>query len=71
MEKFTIGVVLGGLGGALLVANSFKTRMLVKKCQDEVKSRVDEMMDEKINALEQKQSKKAESENATAKESKK
>ena len=54
MEKFTIGVLVGGLGGALLVANSFKTRMLVKKCQDEVKNRVGEMMDEKIQALENK-----------------
>ena len=67
MEKFTIGVVLGGVGGALLVANSFKTRMLVKKCQDEVKSRVDEMMDEKINALEQKSKK---TETATAEKAK-
>ncbi len=54
MEKFTIGVLLGGIGGALLVANSFKTRTLVKKCQDEVKNRVEEMMDDKIHALEDK-----------------
>lgn len=70
MEKFTIGVVLGGLGGALLVANSFKTRMLVKKCQDDVKARVDEMMDEKINALDKK-AKQIDGESATAKDSKK
>lgn len=70
MEKFTIGVVLGGLGGALLVANSYKTRMLVKKCQDEVKTRVDEMMDEKINALGQMQNQQN-NDTAPAKESKK
>ena len=71
MEKFTIGMVLGGLGGALLVANSFKTRTLVKKCQDEIKTRVEEMMDEKIEALENKQNKNAEEQTAPVKESKK
>ena len=71
MEKFTLGMVLGGLGGALLVANSFKTRMLVKKCQDEVKSRVGEMMDEKLDSLEQKQTQKTQPENMEMKDNKK
>ncbi len=53
MEKFTIGLVVGAVGGALLVANSYKMRTLVKKGQEEVKQRLDEMMDEKLKAMEQ------------------
>lgn len=48
MEKFTIGLLLGGVGGALLAANSCKMRMLVRKGQEEIKQRLDEMMDEKL-----------------------
>ena len=49
MEKmFCVGVVLGALGGALLVANSYKARSLVKKSQAEIMQKVDEMMDEKL-----------------------
>ena len=34
MEKiFCLGVMLGAVGGALLVANSYKARSLVKKSQ--------------------------------------
>ena len=43
MEKFTIGLLLGAVGGALLAANS---------CQEEVKQRLDEMMDEKLKDME-------------------
>ncbi len=51
MEKmFCLGVVLGAIGGALLVANSYKARSLVKKSQAEVMQKVDEMMDERLNA---------------------
>ena len=46
MEKFTIGLLLGGIGGALLAANSCKMRTLVRKGQEEIKQRLDEMMDE-------------------------
>ena len=46
MEKFTIGLLLGAVGGALLAANSCKMRTLVRKGQEEVKQRLDEMMDE-------------------------
>lgn len=52
MEKFAIGLLLGAVGGALLAANSCKMRMLVRKGQEEVKQRLDEMMDEKLKALE-------------------
>lgn len=51
MEKFTIGLVLGAVGGALLTANSYKMRTLVKKSQDEIKQRLDEMMDEKLKDI--------------------
>ncbi len=53
MEKmFCLGVVLGAIGGALLVANSYKARSLVKKSQAEVMQKVDEMMDERLKACE-------------------
>ena len=53
MEKFAIGLLLGGIGGALLVANNYKMRTLVKKGQDEVMTKVDEFMDEKIQSMEE------------------
>ena len=53
MEKFAIGFLLGGLGGALLIANNYKMRTLVKKGQEEVQSKLDSMMDEKILAMEE------------------
>ena len=44
MEKmFCLGLMFGAIGGALLVANSYKARSLVKKSQYEVM--------EKVNAL--------------------
>lgn len=52
MEKFTIGLLLGGIGGALLAANSCKMRTLVRKGQEEIKQRLDEMMDEKLKEME-------------------
>ncbi len=51
MEKFAIGVLVGGLGGALLVANNYKMRTLVRKTQEEVQGKFDQMMDEKIRAM--------------------
>lgn len=53
MEKFAIGVVLGAMAGALAVANSYKVRTLVKKGQDEVKERLDEIIDEKLKKLDE------------------
>ncbi len=53
MEKFAIGVLLGGLAGALLTANNYKMRTLVKKGQEEVRCKLDKMMDEKIDEMEE------------------
>ena len=52
MEKFAAGLMVGALAGALVVANSYKMRVLVKKSQDEMKMKLDEMLDEKIEMLE-------------------
>ncbi len=49
MEKmFCLGLVLGAVGGALIVANSYKARSLVKKSQAELLEKVDGMMDERL-----------------------
>ncbi len=53
MEKFAIGLIIGGIGGALLAANNYKMRTLIKKGQEEVMAKVDEFMDEKIQAMEE------------------
>ena len=53
MEKFAIGVAVGALGGALLVANNYKMRTLVKKGQEEVLAKLDKIMDEKIEKVEE------------------
>lgn len=51
MEKvFCLGLVLGAVGGALIVANSYKARSLVKKSQAELLEKVDEMMDERLGS---------------------
>ena len=51
MEKvFCLGFVLGAVGGALIVANSYKARSLVKKSQAELLEKVDEMMDERLGS---------------------
>ncbi len=56
MEKmFCLGLMFGAIGGALLVANSYKARSLVKKSQDEFMKKVDDMMDERLKAMQQKQ----------------
>ena len=52
MEKFAIGMLFGGMIGAVLCANNYKMRTLVKKGQEEVQTKLDQMMDEKINAME-------------------
>ena len=52
MEKFAIGLVVGGLVGALLVSNNQKMRTLVKKAQDEAQEKIDAFMDEKISKME-------------------
>ena len=52
MEKFAIGLAVGGLCGALLVANNYKMRTFIKKAQDEAMAKFDKAMDEKIKAME-------------------
>ena len=49
MEKFAIGLTVGGLVGALLVANNYKMRALVKKGQQEVQDKLDELLDKKLH----------------------
>ena len=49
MEKiFCLGLMFGAVGGALLVANSYKARSLVKKRQADVMQKVSDMMDERL-----------------------
>lgn len=51
MEKFITGAALGMLAGALLTANNYKMRTLVRKGQEEVTSKLDQMLDDKIEML--------------------
>ncbi len=53
MEKFAIGVLIGGIAGALLTANNYKMRTLVKKGQTEVQAKLDKFMDEKIDKMQE------------------
>lgn len=54
MEKmFCLGLVFGAVGGALLVANSYKARSLVKKSQAEITEKVNEMMDERLKCMQE------------------
>lgn len=57
MEKFAIGLLLGGVCGALLTANNYKMRTLVRKGQEEVQNKLDELIDEKLCAFEKKDEK--------------
>ena len=52
MEKFALGLLVGAVGGALATANSYKMRTLVRKTQAELQAKLDQMMDEKIRAME-------------------
>lgn len=60
MEKFAIGFLFGGVCGALLTANNYKMRTLVRKGQEEVQAKLDELMDEKLRAFEEKEQDKEE-----------
>jgi len=52
MEKmFCLGIALGMLSGALIVANNYKARALVKKSQREAMDKVDELLDEKLKEM--------------------
>ncbi len=57
MEKFMTGLLLGMVGGALLVANSKKTRALVRMSQDEIKEKIDAYIDEKLEGFESEEKK--------------
>jgi hypothetical protein len=52
MEKsFCFGLMLGAIGGALIVANSQKARLLLKKRQNEIKQKITEFVDEKAEEV--------------------
>ncbi len=53
MEKFAFGVLVGGMLGALLVANNNKMRTLVKKAQAESQEKLRSFMDEKMDMMEE------------------
>jgi DNA anti-recombination protein RmuC len=53
MEKFAIGMLIGVIGGALLTANNYKMRTLVKKSQAEIQEKLDSLMDEKLKEMEE------------------
>ena len=53
MEKFALGIVVGGVVGALITANNYKMRTLIKKGQEELQPKLDKLMDEKIEELEE------------------
>ncbi|MBQ8308813.1 MAG: hypothetical protein IJX96_03165 [Clostridia bacterium] len=53
MEKFAIGLLLGGVCGALVATNNYKMRSLVKKSQEEVQAKLDELLDEKLRAFDE------------------
>ena len=59
MEKLAIGMLIGAVGGALLIANSQKMRTLVQKGQDEVLTKVNTMMDEKLECMQNAKQKEA------------
>lgn len=51
MEKFALGVVVGGICGALLTTNNYRMRALVRKTQEEVQAKFDQMLEEKTRAM--------------------
>ena len=71
MEKmFCLGLVIGAVGGALLVANSYKARSIVKKSQAEFMQKMDEVMDERLKANGNGEEQKAEKSEKTEKKKK-
>ncbi len=51
MEKLIAGMAIGAALGALIVANSNKTRTLVRRGQEELKEKVDAYIDEKLATM--------------------
>ncbi len=54
MEKFIFGLAVGMAGGALIVANNCKLLNLVKKNQEDLMQKAENYIDEKLQALESK-----------------
>ncbi len=52
MEKFTIGLALGMVGGALLVVNNYKARQVVRKSQEEMEQKMEQFLDKKLGKCE-------------------
>lgn len=53
MEKLVIGMLIGGVAGAVLTANNYKMRTLVRKGQEEVQAKLDQLMEDKIREFEE------------------
>ena len=51
MEKFALGLLIGGAVGAVITANSYKMRAIIKKRQDELKEKLDSLLDEKLKQM--------------------
>ncbi len=56
VEKFIFGLAVGMAGGALIVANKCKLLNLVKKNQEDLMQKAENYIDEKLQALESKDS---------------
>lgn len=48
MKEFIMGLAVGMAGGALIVANSYKVRQMVKKNQEEFLQKAESYIDEKL-----------------------
>lgn len=51
MEKIIVGMAIGGVLGAVLVANNAKTRELVQKGQEEAMAKFENYVDQKLCAM--------------------
>lgn len=51
-KAFCVGLILGALGGALVVTNSHKARVMLKKGQEDLKDKISEFIDEKLEEKE-------------------
>lgn len=48
MEKFILGLAMGAIGGAVVVANNCKLRNLVKKNQEDLMKKCEKYIDAKL-----------------------
>ncbi len=51
MEKIIVGMAIGSVLGAILVANNAKTRALVQKGQEEAMAKFESYVDQKLAAM--------------------